>query len=116
MEATTRRIDATLLQANQNKLVRVIGKCESFDAHLQSAILTSNGPVTLDLTAATSEDGNESLLQSNKFYEVVGKVSNSSSNTKVQVYSVIELSDNLNVNAAEKLVQYSNRVPELFYS
>ncbi|CAK9436056.1 uncharacterized protein LODBEIA_P06140 [Lodderomyces beijingensis] len=116
MDATTKRIDATLMKANQKKLVRIIGKCESSNTNATaSAVLIANGPVHLDLSAATSENGEDSgLMTVNKFYEIVGKVSSNPNNLKVHVYSVIELGDDLNVEAAEKLVLYSQKVPELF--
>merc|ERR1712080_82339 len=118
MEATTKRIDATLLQLNQNNLVRIIGKCESYDANHQQAILISNGSIKLDLSsAAAASDGSNGngTLQVNKNYEIIGKVSHNPSDLKVHVYSIVELTDNLNLKAAEKLVQYTYKVPELFY-
>ncbi|KAI5968761.1 hypothetical protein CANMA_002197 [Candida margitis] len=122
MEATTKRIDATLLQQNQNNLVRIIGKCESYDTSTQQAILISNGSVKLDLSSATQDgagnDGDnngDGALQVNKNYEIIGKVSHNPSDLKVHVYSVVSLTDNLNLNAVEKLVQYTYKVPELFY-
>ncbi|CCG20756.1 hypothetical protein CORT_0A03680 [Candida orthopsilosis Co 90-125] len=119
MEATTKRIDATLLQQNQNNLVRIIGKCESYNATSQSAILISNGSIKLDLSSAAAQDSNNgdgsSVLQVNKNYEVIGKVSHNPSDLKVHVYSIVELTDNLNFKAVEKLVHYTYKVPELFY-
>ncbi|KAG7666090.1 uncharacterized protein J8A68_000346 [[Candida] subhashii] len=108
MEAANIRIDATLLQANQGKLVRIIGKCESFDRHSNIATLISNGPITLEIPM-------EINMEITKNYEIIGKVSSNSSNLNVHVFSVIELSDNLNLDVAQKLVQYVHKVPELFF-
>ncbi|KAG5421152.1 hypothetical protein I9W82_000242 [Candida metapsilosis] len=120
MEATTKRIDATLLQQNQNNLVRIIGKCESYDSHSQSAILISNGSIKLDLSSSgiqqdSGSGSSDGVLQVNKNYEIIGKVSHNASDLKVHVYSIVELTDNLNFKAVEKLVQYTYKVPELFY-
>ncbi|CAX45210.1 conserved hypothetical protein [Candida dubliniensis CD36] len=107
MEASNIRIDATLLQANKNKIVRVMGKCESFDHGSSQAILVSNGTIKLDLSQVT-----DSPLEINKNYEIIGKVNGNE--LKIYVYSVIELSDNLDINAASKLAQYAQKVPELY--
>ncbi|KAI3404084.2 BUD32 [Candida oxycetoniae] len=111
MEAQNRRVDATLLKSNQNKLVRIIGKCESYDTNTYKATLLCNGPVTLDLSSSDQKD----LITAGKYYEIVGKISNNPSDLKIHVYSVIEMSDNLNINAVEKLVSYCQKVPELFH-
>ena len=91
MEASNIRIDGTLLQANKNKLVRVMGKCA----------------IKLDLSQVT-----DSPLEIHKNYEIIGKVSGDE--LKIFVYSVIELSDNLDINAASKLAQYAQKVSELY--
>jgi replication factor A3 len=106
MDAANIRIDASLLLANQGKLVRIIGKCESYDGSSNTATLNSNGTIPLSLQ-------NDSLVVG-KNYEIIGKCS--SNNLGVNVYSVIELSDNINLDVAQKLVSYVHKVPELFYS
>lgn len=100
MEAANIRIDAPLLSSHQGKLVRIIGKCTSPTA------LESNGPVALSTT-------NIDPLIPGKFYEIIGKVS--PNNPSVNVYSVLQLSDNVNMDMVSKLVQYVHKVPELFY-
>ena len=102
MEASNIRIDGTLLQANKNKLVRVMGKCESFDHASNQAIIVCNGTIKLDLSQVT-----DSPLEIHKNYEIIGKVSGDE--LKIFVYSVIELSDNLDINAASKLAQYAQK-------
>lgn len=106
MDAASIRIDATLLKEHQGKIVRLIGKCESYDPSASSAILISNGQVNISL--ATGES-----MEINKIYEIIGKVS--STEEKVTVYSIIELSDNLNLDIANNLVKYVHKVPELFF-
>ena len=106
MDAANIRIDASLLLANQGKLVRIIGKCESYDGSSNTATLNSNGTIPLSLQ-------NDSLVVG-KNYENIGKCS--SNNLGDNVYSVIELSDNINLDVAQKLVNYVHKVPELFYS
>lgn len=105
MDAANIRIDASLLQSHQGKLVRIIGKCESYDGSSNTATLNSNGSIPLSLQ-------NDSLIVG-KNYEIIGK---NSTNNSVNVYSVIELSDNINLDIAQKLVSYVHKVPELFYS
>lgn len=105
MDTANIRIDASLLATHQGKLVRIIGVCESYDSSSESGVLNSNGPIKLTLQ-------NDSLLVG-KSYEIIGKVS--TSNNSVNVYSVIELSDNVNMEVAKKLVSYVHKVPELFH-
>lgn len=106
MDAANIRIDATLLQSHQGKLVRIIGKCENFDSNSSAGTLSSNGPVNLTFAGGD-------ILVPGKNYEIIGKVS--SNNVTVNVYSVIELSDNVNLEVAQKLVQFVHKVPELYY-
>ncbi|CAI5756961.1 unnamed protein product [Candida verbasci] len=108
MEASNIRVDATLLQENQNNLVRIMGSCESVDKNTNCATIISNGPITLDLNHTQLDK----QLIPGKNYEIIGKVSNSS--LKVHVYSVIQLSDNLNLDFATKFVQYSQKVPDIY--
>jgi replication factor A3 len=105
MDTANIRIDASLLATHQGKLVRIIGACESYDSSSESGVLNSNGPIKLTLQ-------NDSLAVG-KNYEIIGKVS--TSNNSVNVYSVIELSDNVNMEVAQKLVSYVHKVPELFH-
>ncbi|CUM67594.1 uncharacterized protein PRCAT00005294001 [Priceomyces carsonii] len=106
MEVASVRIDSSLLNENQGKVVRIIGKCESYDPSSSTATFISGGPINLNLTTGES-------LNVNSKYEVIGKVGASDQN--VSVYSVIELSDNINLEVAEKLVKYVHKVPELFH-
>ncbi|KAI5950796.1 hypothetical protein KGF54_003870 [Candida jiufengensis] len=116
MDAATRRINAPLLQQSSNKLVRVIGKCESYNSSSQQGIIISNGSINLDLSAATSSTSdNYNLLEINKIYEIIGKVSNLNGDLKINVYSTIKLTDNTNLKAADKLVELSNKATDLFY-
>ncbi|ODV76914.1 replication factor A protein 3 [Suhomyces tanzawaensis NRRL Y-17324] len=106
MDATNIRVDSTLLESHQGKIVRVIGKCDSYDASSDTATLISTGAVHLNLQSGEA-------LEVNKNYEVIGKVSATSTN--VSVYTVTPLSDNLNLENAQKLVHYTHKVPELYY-
>lgn len=96
MDAPTLRIDAPLIPSHQGRLVRIIGKC------LDKTTLDSNGHVSL----STDES-----LKVNLFYEIIGKVS---TGDVVNVYSVVELSENIDMNVVKKLVEYVAKVPELF--
>lgn len=107
MDAANIRIDASLLPSHQGKLVRIIGKLESYNPSSQSGSLSSNGSIKLNLTQS------DTALQVNKIYEIIGKVS--TSDASVNVYSSVEFSDNTNLDVAAKLVQYTHKVPELFF-
>ncbi|EMG49587.1 hypothetical protein SBY92_004507 [Candida maltosa Xu316] len=106
MEASNIRIDASLVQANTKKIVRVMGKCESFDQGSGQAIISCNGTINLDLSQVS-----DTILEIHKNYEFIGKVGN---DLKITVYSIIELSDNLDLNIASKLAHYAQKVPELY--
>ncbi|CAH2351011.1 putative replication factor A protein 3 [[Candida] railenensis] len=106
MDAASIRIDAPLVAQNQGKIVRIIGTCESFDSSSNHAVLKSNGSISLVLNSGDS-------LDINKNYEIIGKVNTDASS--VRVLSIIELSDNINFEAVQKLVSYVQKVPELYY-
>lgn len=105
MDNVTIRTDASLLPQHQGKIVRIIGKCESYDASSRHTTLNSNGPIRLALT------GNDLFTVGNN-YEIIGQVSSDAAS--VRVMSVIELSDNVNFDVVKKLVQYAQKVPELY--
>ncbi|EGW32321.1 uncharacterized protein SPAPADRAFT_138892 [Spathaspora passalidarum NRRL Y-27907] len=100
------KVDSTLLASNQNKVVSLFGKCESYDQSSNTAIVISNGPVKLELPEGEP-------ITINKNYEIIGKATGDSS---VRVFSVTELTDNFNLDLAHKLVHYTHKVPELFYT
>lgn len=106
MDAASIRIDATLLQQYQGKLVRLMGKCESYDPSSNTATLSCNGTINLICNP------DESFVV-DKNYEIIGKVG--TNDTSVFILSAIELSDNLNMDVVKKLVEYVHKVPELYY-
>ncbi|RLV94569.1 hypothetical protein JA1_001668 [Spathaspora sp. JA1] len=106
METTVIKVDSTLLAANQNNVVSIFGKCESYDQSSNAGTVISNGPINLQL-------GEEMSIQINKNYEIIGKVT---SDLSIHVFSIVELTDNFNIDLAQKLVHYTHKVPELFYS
>lgn len=105
MDAASIRVDAPLVPEYQGKIVRIIGKCELFDSGSSRAILHANGKVDLAV--------NNTTFEINKNYEIIGKVATDSAT--VLVLSAVELSDNVNLDVASKLVQYVHKVPELYY-
>ena len=105
MDAISVRIDATHVEKNQSKLVRFMGKCQSYDPSSNHAIVLSNGTISLITNPGET-------LNVNKNYEIVGKVGNN--DLDVRVLSAIELSDNLNLDHYVKLVDFAHKVPELF--
>lgn len=106
MEACSVRVDAKLLKSYEGKLVRIIGKCESFNDKQKTGSLNSNGIINVNMTM------NEPLSV-NKNYEIIGKVM--PNNCTVSVYSYILLSDNIKFDICNNLVQYVHKVPELYY-
>lgn len=106
MDAISKRIDGTLLESNQGKLVRIIGKLEQYDGN--SATLISNGNIILNLSAITTNIN----MEINNNYEVIGKVGD---DLLITVYSILEISDNFNFDNYYKLCVYINKVPELYY-
>ncbi|KAK6463816.1 replication factor A protein 3 [Scheffersomyces coipomensis] len=107
MEASQIRIDATLLETHKGQLVRLIGKVQSYDTSRAAGVVDSNGEVRIQI-----QDSNE-YPSVGKIYEFIGKVSSNS--LDVTVYSIVELSDNTNLDVAQKLVHYVHKVPELYY-
>ncbi|CAH6718863.1 putative replication factor A protein 3 [[Candida] jaroonii] len=103
MDTTDTRIDGTLLQSNQGKIVRIVGKLDTFDGN--SGILQSNGNVALDLSNVDSN------IEVNKNFEIIGRVTEG---LKVVVFSVTDISDNFNFDNYYKLCKFINQVPELF--
>ncbi|WEJ93508.1 hypothetical protein PSN45_000973 [Yamadazyma tenuis] len=106
MDASSKRIDGTILQANQGKIVRIIGKLEQYDG--TNGTLKSNGDVQLNLSSVTTDLD----FEVNNNYEVIGKVGDDLS---ISVYSVLAISDNFKLDNYFQLVKFINKVPELFY-
>lgn len=105
MDATSKRIDGTLLKANENQVVRVIGKLEQYEG--EYGTLTSNGDVKLNFGTWNAELD----IKVNNFYEIIGRVND---NLTISVYSVIDINDGFNLENYYQLVKFSNKVPELF--
>lgn len=89
------------------KVVRIIGKIISIDQGSDSATIDAGGSVTI------STHGNEEL-EVGKNYEIIGKVN--VSDYVINSYSVLKLSDNVDLNIAQKLALMVPKVPELFYA
>lgn len=104
MDTASIRIDASMLLESEGKIVRIMGKCQSFDAPSKHASLEANGTVHLKLVS-------DDVLTVGNNFEVIGKVGEGQ---QLQTYSVVELSDNLDLKMASKLVQYIKKVPELY--
>lgn len=104
MESASVRIDASLLNESEGKLVRIMGSCQSSDPQSRHASIEANGNVNLKLVS-------DDTLTVGKNYEVIGKVNE---DHLVQTYSALELSDNIDLKMSSKLVQYIKKVPELY--
>lgn len=99
------RIDSTLMDAHKGQVVRVMGKCESFDQGSRTGTIVATGPINLSLP-----DAEDMVVGQN--YELTGKVS--ADGKKITGYKVLELSDNLNLDAAQKMARFTHKVPELY--
>lgn len=104
MDAASIRVNATTLPDFSGRIVRVIGKVQSFDSASDSARVDAGGSIDLSC---------HDQLQVGKIYEFIGKAG--ASEKKVNVYSSMEMSDNTDVTVANKLADYVKKVPELFY-
>lgn len=106
MDAASIRVTALTLKDFPGKVVRIIGKVVNVDMSTDSASVDAGGDVTV------STHGNEPL-EVGKIYEFIGKVS--VSDYKINSYSVLQLSDNVDLEVAQKLARMVPKVPELFY-
>lgn len=106
MDAASIRVNATTLKSHAGRVVRLVGRVDSFDAASDSARLDADGPVEV------STHGNEQL-EIGKIYEIIGKVG--VSDHKINSYSVMRLSDNVNLDYTNKLAKMVEKVPELFF-
>lgn len=103
MDAASVRVDATSILSYGGRVVRIIGKASAVNG--DSVKLDANGQVNVSTNA-------NDKVEIGKIYEVIGKVN--VSDHRVTSYSVMRLSDDTNLEAASKLAQYVQKVPELF--
>lgn len=106
MDAASIRVNASTVKDFAGRIVRVVGKVESYDNQSQLARLDAGGAVDIQLTTGD-------ILEVGKAYEVIGKTS--VSDYKVNAYLVMAISDNVNLETANKLASYVQKVPELFF-
>ncbi|GEQ68401.1 hypothetical protein JCM33374_g2069 [Metschnikowia sp. JCM 33374] len=106
MDAASIRVNATTLKDFPGRVVRVIGKVTAVDSFADSATLDASGPVHVSTHGAEQ-------FEEGKIYEVIGKCS--VSDFKINSYSTMRLSDNLNLDMANKLASMVPKVSELFY-
>lgn len=107
MDAASVRVNATTIKEFAGRIIRVVGKVDSFDPPSQLARLNAGGAVDVQVP-----QGN--VLEVGKMYEVIGKAS--VSDFRVNAYSMMEISDSTNLEMANQLASYVQKVPELFYS
>lgn len=100
------RVNASTVKDFAGRVVRVVGKVESYDGPSQLARLDAGGPVDVQLTSGD-------VLEVGRSYEVIGKVG--VSDYRINVYSIMQISENANLDVANKLASYVQKVPELFY-
>lgn len=106
MDAASIRVDATSLKDFAGKVVRIVGKVDTYDRASDSARIDANG--SIDVSVHSNDE-----LEVGKIYEVIGKVG--VSDFRVNAYSVLRLSDNVNLDASNRLAKFVQKVPELFY-
>lgn len=107
MDAASVRVNATTIREFAGRIIRVVGRVESFDPPSQLGRLNAGGAVDVQVPPGD-------VLEVGKTYEVIGKAS--VSDFRVNAYSILEISDNTNLDVANKLASYAQKVPELFYS
>lgn len=105
MDAASVRVNASTISDFAGRVVRLVGTVDSFDANSQLARFNAGGPVDVSV--------NGERLQVGKPYEVIGKVG--VSDYKINAYSVMTISENTNLDLANKLASYVQKVPELFF-
>lgn len=105
MDTASRRIDSTLIQNNQGKLVRIIGKLDQYNG--TTAVLNSNGSIPLELSTLLTE----LELSVNNNYEIIGRITDS---LNITVFAITAISDNFNFDNYYNMVKIIDHVTELF--
>lgn len=106
MDAASIRVNASTIKDFAGRVVRVVGRVESFDSVSDSARIDAGGAIDVSIHS-------NDKLETGKAYEIIGKVG--VSDYKVNAYSVLPLSDNVDVDVANQLAKFVQKVPELFY-
>lgn len=106
MDAASVRVNASTVKDFAGRVVRLVGKVDSFDANSQMARFNAGGAVDVSVNPGDR-------LEVGKAYEVIGKAG--VSDYKISAYSIMPISENTNLEVANKLASYVQKVPELFY-
>lgn len=101
------RVNAKYIEQFPNRTVKVIGKLENFDASSKTGVLQSNGVVNLKFPA------NSPSYTKGKWYEFVATIDGTDSSLKV--IEGVDMGDELNEKAVNKMVDLCHKFPELFY-
>jgi len=100
-------VDAKHIEQFPNRTVKVIGKLDKYDTSSQTGVLQANGVVNLKFPA------NSPSYAEGKWYEFVATVDGSDSSLKV--IEGVDMGDQLNEKALNKMVELCHKFPELFY-
>ncbi|CAO3589192.1 unnamed protein product [Absidia cylindrospora] len=103
MEKPTPRINSQLREKYVGSTVRMAGKVVSFSGETAVMNATDGGQVLIKLSGE-SQWGTE-------FVEVIGRVENDFS---LMEFKLCNLGNNFDMSLANKLVEYGQKLPELF--
>lgn len=106
MEGASVRVNATTLKDFPGRVVRIIGKATAVDSFADSATIDAGGPVEVSTHGAEE-------FEVGKIYEIIGKCA--VNDFKINSYSAMKLSDNLNLDMANALANLVPKASELFY-
>ncbi|MCJ1337923.1 hypothetical protein MMC09_003207 [Bachmanniomyces sp. S44760] len=103
MATATPRVSAPYLESFTNQTVRILGKVISLRG--ETATLECNGPVNIYLNR-------DAHLTLNSYAEIIGKVS---PDLSIKVYQAQDFGSNIDMKAAEAVVDVTHRYKEIFY-
>ncbi|VEU21842.1 DEKNAAC102857 [Brettanomyces naardenensis] len=100
------RVDARYVRQFPNKTVKVIGKLKEYSSGANTGIIEASGPIHLKFQAPQS-------LQEGEWYEFVATVD--SSDFSLKVIEGIDMGEDLNERALNKMVELCHKFPDLFF-
>ncbi|QPG74036.1 hypothetical protein FOA43_001355 [Brettanomyces nanus] len=105
MEAV--RVDAKYIEKFGGKTVKVIGKLKEYNGDVGNGVVEANGNINLKF-----QTHSEPLVKE-KYYEFVATVDPGDHSLKV--IETVDMGDDLNQRALDKMVSLCHKFPDLFY-
>lgn len=106
MDAASIRANAKTINDFGGRVVRIVGRITNYDRAMDSATIDADGPIQITVNPGDA-------IETGKIYEIIGKAG--VADNKVNVYAMMQFSDNTNLDAANKLATFVQKSPELFY-